>query len=62
MSGESMTAATLRQILRRARIRFSDLLRLEIKKTLGSDASEEDIDQELSDLRLLKYNVCRRPR
>ncbi len=57
-----MTAATLRQILRRARIRFSDLLRLEIKKTLGSDASEEDIDQELSDLRLLKYNVCRRPR
>lgn len=49
-----VNAAWLRQTLRRARARFADLLKQEIRKTLGA-ASCEEVDSELADLRLAKY-------
>jgi RNA polymerase sigma-70 factor (ECF subfamily) len=49
-----INAAWLRQTLRRARLRFNDLLRQEVQRTINSD-NEDDVQTELADLGLLKY-------
>lgn len=51
----SVSAEWVRQNLRRARTKFSELLVFEVSKTLGSQATREEIDRELVDLRLMKY-------
>jgi RNA polymerase sigma-70 factor (ECF subfamily) len=54
--GRPLTAAGVRQVLHRARVRFADLLLGEVARSLGRGAAAE-LEQELSDLKLLKY--CR---
>ncbi|QDT11231.1 RNA polymerase sigma factor [Planctomycetes bacterium K23_9] len=49
-----VNAAWARQTLRRARVRFAELLRKEVAKTLGV-VSDENVDGELGELGLLKY-------
>jgi RNA polymerase sigma-70 factor (ECF subfamily) len=51
--GKSVSAASVRQTLHRARDRFADLLLDEVVQTLGRSA-EEDLEQELIELNLLK--------
>ncbi len=51
----NVSADWVRQNLRRARTKFSELLVFEVSKTLPPQASRDDIDRELADLRLLKY-------
>lgn len=50
-----LNAPWLRQTLKRARARFSDLLRDEVRRTLGS-LDEDEVDAELAQLGLLKYS------
>ncbi len=52
--GKPLSAAGVRQTLHRARDRFADLLVDEVVQTLGRSA-EEDLEQELIELNLLKY-------
>jgi RNA polymerase sigma factor (sigma-70 family) len=52
--GKPVSAAGVRQTLHRARDRFADLLLDEVVQTLGRSA-EEDLEQELIELNLLKY-------
>ncbi|KAA5545496.1 sigma-70 family RNA polymerase sigma factor [Roseiconus nitratireducens] len=49
-----VTAAWLRQTLKRARDRFGELMRTEVEKSLLSDSAEE-VDRELRELGLKKY-------
>ncbi|TWU08289.1 RNA polymerase sigma factor [Stieleria varia] len=53
--GCERNAAWVRQTLHRARSRFCQLLRIEVGKTLGSH-NDDEIDEELASLRLLKYS------
>ncbi len=55
--GTSVTPATARQWLHRARQRFAQLLVDETRHSLGEDASTTDLEQELAELDLLQY--CR---
>lgn len=53
-TGEAFSAANVRQVIHRARVKFAELLRAEVAATLpNADASQ--IDDELADLGLLKY-------
>jgi RNA polymerase sigma-70 factor (ECF subfamily) len=52
--GKSLTAAGVRQTLRRARERFADLLIEQVAHSLRSPAAEQ-IEQELRELNLLAY-------
>ncbi len=52
--GKPLTAAGVRQTLHRARDRFAELMLDEVAQTLGRSA-EEDLEQELIELNLLKY-------
>jgi RNA polymerase sigma factor (sigma-70 family) len=52
--GKPVSDASARQMLRRARIQFADLLLDEVSRTLGAP-SHEELGQELSDLQLLDY-------
>lgn len=52
--GRDVNAAGVRQTIHRARGRFSELLRKEVGRTLGTMHSDE-IDEELGELKLLKY-------
>ena len=45
----------VRQNLKRARKKFRSFLIGEVKKTLFADATEEEVEAELAELRLLKY-------
>jgi RNA polymerase sigma-70 factor (ECF subfamily) len=52
--GKTFTAAAVRQVLHRARERFSELLLDDVRQSLEG-ASLERVQEELADLRLLKY-------
>jgi DNA-directed RNA polymerase specialized sigma24 family protein len=52
--GKTISAAGVRQTLHRARDEFADLLLDEVVQTLGRSV-EEDLEQELIELNLLKY-------
>jgi RNA polymerase sigma-70 factor (ECF subfamily) len=54
--GKELTAVGVRQLLHRARIRFAELLLDEVAQTLQAP-TRADLEQELSDLGLLRY--CR---
>jgi RNA polymerase sigma factor (sigma-70 family) len=53
-SGKAVTAEALRQQLRRARVKFAELLIEEIADGLG-DASPDDVEEELAALGLMDY-------
>ncbi|MBW3600802.1 MAG: sigma-70 family RNA polymerase sigma factor [Planctomycetes bacterium] len=61
--GRPMTAENVRQLLKRARGRFGELLLRETARSLG-DPPPDRVEEELADLRLLKYcqDVIRRRR
>ena len=61
-TGDTVSATTLRQKLLRARQQFCVHMRAEIRKTLGPTANDESVDEELAELGLLKYNVCKYPK
>lgn len=53
-AGTIISAASVRQILHRARVQFAELLRLEVASSLPS-ADEHAIDAELAEMGLLSY-------
>jgi RNA polymerase sigma factor (sigma-70 family) len=63
--GEEVNAAWVRQTLRRARVRFAQLLRQEVRTSL-EDADPDRVEEELADLKLARYceplDSKRRPR
>ncbi len=63
--GEEVNAAWVRQNLRRARVRFAELLRQEVRTSLG-DVDPDRVEEELADLKLARYceplDSTRRPR
>jgi hypothetical protein len=52
--GEEVNSAWFRQTLRRARIRFAELLRREVRTSLGA-VDGDRVEEELVDLRLARY-------
>jgi hypothetical protein len=52
--GRTYTAAGVRQLLHRARERFSELLLDDVRRSLEGAAMER-VQEELAELRLLKY-------
>ena len=52
--GKSMTAAGERQLLHRARERFSEILLDEVRRSLGP-SGRDYLEEELAELNLLKY-------
>ena len=52
-----VSAAWVRQNLKRARTKFWSILLTEVTRTLTPKATQEEIENELADLRLLKYAV-----
>lgn len=52
--GRPVTAANARQMLRRARVRFAELLRIEVAASVPTTEPAE-VDAELADLGLLVY-------
>jgi hypothetical protein len=52
--GRSVTEAGARQLLRRARVRFADLLRDEVARSMGG-ATPQQVEEELRDLGLQAY-------
>jgi RNA polymerase sigma factor (sigma-70 family) len=54
LQGKKLTSSNLRQLLHRARERFAELLLDEIRLTLR-EPTEEALEEELSDLGLMKY-------
>ncbi len=54
---QPFTAASIRQMLKRARSKFCQLLLAEVTNTLSHCATPDDVQAELADLRLLKYTV-----
>jgi RNA polymerase sigma factor (sigma-70 family) len=55
--GKPISAVNVRQLLHRARAKFAELLLEETRHSLGGDADEERLREELAELNLLKY--CR---
>ena len=52
--GRPVSAEAFRQILHRARLKFAELLRMEVAFSLGTERTA-DLEQEMADLELLTY-------
>lgn len=52
--GRPISAANVRQVVHRARTQFAELLRVEVAATLPG-SNEQQVDEELAELGLLKY-------